>query len=260
MQLVADVGNTETVIGVVDEALEVRRHWRISTRTPRTVDEMSLLLVGLLREGGIAPEQLEQGVVGSVVPALGSVLVATLTRVVGGPVHVVGAHADQRLSVRLDVDEPRTVGADRIVNTLAARVLFGRDTVVVDLGTATTYDCITADGVFVGGVIAPGVSSGLDWLARRAAKLPEVSFAPPERVVGRRTEACMQSGVFFGVVDAVEGMLRRIREEWGRPQAWVVATGGYAEVVAPHAPSVDEVAPHLTLQGLALAGTELSSG
>jgi type III pantothenate kinase len=243
---------------VVDDQLEVHRHWRISTQTPRTIDEMSLLLVGLLREGGIDPAQLQRGVLGSVVPARGAVLFQTLGRIVPGEVYVVGTHADHRLSVRLDVDEPRTVGADRIVNTLAARVLFGRDTIVVDLGTATTYDCITADGVFVGGVIAPGVSSGLDWLSRRAAKLPEVSFTPPERVVGRRTESCMQSGVFFGVVDAVEGMLARIREEWGRPEAWVVATGGYAEVVAPHAPSVDHVAPHLTLKGLALAGIELS--
>ncbi|MDT8341336.1 MAG: type III pantothenate kinase [Longimicrobiales bacterium] len=256
MQLVVDVGNTETVVGVVEGASQLRGHWRISTKVPRTEDEFGYLLRGLLGEAGFGRERLTRAVVGSVVPATTAVLRPTLEGLVHGPVFVVDPGVS--LPVRLEVDEPRTVGADRIVNTLAARAFFHRDTVVVDLGTATTFDCITWDGVFVGGVIAPGVSAGLEWLAARTAKLPSVEFAPPGSVVGRRTETCIQSGIFYGVVDALDGMVHRIRSEWERPDALVVATGGYAALVGTHCRTVERVEPWLTLYGLALAGFHLS--
>jgi type III pantothenate kinase len=256
MQLVLDVGNTETVVGVVEGDSQLRAHWRISTKVPRTSDEYGYLLRGLLREAGFDRERLTRAVVGSVVPAATDVLRPTLDGLVHGPVFVVDPGVS--LPVRLDVDEPRTVGADRIVNTLAAREFYHRDTVVVDLGTATTYDCITAEGVFEGGVIAPGVSAGLEWLAARTAKLPAVEFSPPTRVIGRRTETCIQSGIFYGVVDALDGMVGRIRQEWGRPDALVVATGGYAPMVGPHCRTVERVEPWLTLYGLALAGRLLA--
>jgi len=256
MQLVLDVGNTETVVGVVEGDSQLRAHWRISTKVPRTSDEYGYLLRGLLREAGFDRERLTRAVVGSVVPAATDVLRPTLDGLVHGPVFVVDPGVS--LPVRLDVDEPRTVGADRIVNTLAAREFYHRDTVVVDLGTATTYDCITAEGVFEGGVIAPGVSAGLEWLAARTAKLPAVEFSPPTRVIGRRTETCIQSGIFYGVVDALDGMVERIRQEWGRPDALVVATGGYAPMVGPHCRTVERVEPWLTLYGLALAGRLLA--
>lgn len=258
MQLVVDVGNTETVVGVVDGGTTLEAHWRISTKVPRTPDEYGYLLRGLLREAGFGPDRLTRAVVGSVVPAATDVLRPTLAKLVQGPVLVVAPGVD--LPVTLQVDEPRTVGADRIVNTLAARERYGRDTVVVDLGTATTYDCITARGVFLGGVIAPGVSAGLEWLAGRTAKLPAVEFAPPAGVVGTRTEACIQSGIFYGVVDAVDGMVERIRAEWGVADPLVVATGGYAALVGPHCRTVQEVEPWLTLYGLALAGRHLARG
>ncbi|UCC25367.1 MAG: type III pantothenate kinase [Gemmatimonadales bacterium] len=256
MQLVLDVGNTETVVGVVDGASDLKGHWRISTKVPRTSDEYGYLLRGLLREAGFDRESLTRAVVGSVVPSATDVLRPTLEGLVDGPVFVVDPGVS--LPVRLDVDEPRTVGADRIVNTLAAREFYHRDTVVVDLGTATTYDCITAEGVFEGGVIAPGVSAGLEWLAARTAKLPAVEFSPPVRVVGRRTETCIQSGIFYGVVDALDGMVDRIRQEWGRPEALVVATGGFAPLVGPHCRTVERVEPWLTLYGLAVAGRLLA--
>jgi type III pantothenate kinase len=257
VQLVVDVGNTETVLGVVEGRTDLRGHWRISTKVPRTPDEYGHLLRGLLREGGWSGEQLHRAVVGSVVPSATAVLVPTLEAMVHGPVFVVDPAVS--LPVRLEVDEPRTVGADRIVNTLAARELYRQDVIAVDLGTATTFDCITEEGVFVGGVIAPGVSAGLEWLGARTAKLPSVEFGPPGRVVGTRTEDCIQSGIFFGVVDAVDGMVRRIRAEWGRPDALVVATGGYATLVGRHCATVERIEPWLTLYGLALAG-ELLAG
>jgi type III pantothenate kinase len=193
-----------------------------------------------------------RAVIGSVVPSVTERFQKALEGLISGSVFTVGPGAD--LPVRLDVEEPQTVGADRIVNTLAAKVLFGRDTIVVDLGTATTFDCISADGVFVGGVIAPGIQVGLEWLGRRAAKLPKVRFHPPDAVIGRRTETCMESGVFYSSVDAIDGIVQRINDEWKKPDTLVVATGGYAELIASHCRTVEKVMPFLTLRGLFLAG------
>jgi type III pantothenate kinase len=258
MQLVLDVGNTETVIGAVAGHDDLRGHWRISTQVPRTGDEFAHLLRGLLRDDGFADVRFERAVLGSVVPSATDLLRATLGRVVDGPVLVVDASS--ALPIKLDVDEPLTVGADRIVNTLAARELYGCDTVAVDLGTATTYDCISAEGVFLGGVISPGVSAGLEWLSRRTAKLPRVEFLPPESVIGTRTEACIRSGIYYGVIDGIDGMVARIKREWARPDALVVATGGHAATVGRHVRSVEKIEPFLTLYGLAIAGDILGSG
>ncbi len=257
MHLVVDVGNTEIVVGAVDPASgEVVAHWRLSTGLPRTSDEYEQVLVALLARRGLKEGTVSRGVIGSVVPVVTERLGRALRGVVSGPVFVLEGDGD--LPLRLDVEEPRTVGADRIANTLAAKELFRRDTVAVDLGTATTFDCITADGVFVGGVIAPGVMVGLEWLGRRAAKLPRVDLRPPARVIGRRTEACMESGVFYTAVDAIDGVVDRIRNEWGRPHALVVATGGYAPLLAPHCRTVERVEPFLTLKGLFLAGEHMA--
>lgn len=254
MQLVVDVGNTETVVGLVEGRTGLKAHWRLSTGVPRTVDEYRHLLKALLAEaGGPRPTA---AVIGSVVPDATAILAPTLEALVDGPVRVV--RPDSGLSIRLDVEEPRTVGADRVVNTLAARELYGRDTIAVDLGTATTFDLITADGVFMGGVIAPGISAGLEWLGRRTAKLPRVNLQPPAATIGRRTEACIQSGVFYSAVDGIDGVVRRIIAEWGRPDPYVVATGGFATVIGPHCQTVQHIEPFLTLYGLAIAGLELA--
>jgi type III pantothenate kinase len=162
------------------------------------------------------------------------------------------------LPIILDVDEPLSVGADRIVNALAALSLFHADTVVVDFGTATTFDCVTADGRFIGGAIMPGLRTSADQLTRSAAKLPATELAPPERAIGRRTEDCIRAGVLFGAADAVDGMIARIRREWpngATPR--VVATGGLATIVTPFSHSVDAVDPDLTLRGLRIAARHL---
>lgn len=255
MQLVVDVGNTETVVGLVTGTTELVAHWRVSSSVPRTADEMRALIRAFLAGDGIDETRIRRAVIGSVVPAVNQVWVKTLDRIVQGEVFEIGPASG--LPIRLDVDEPLTVGADRIVNTLAARELYHADTIVVDLGTATTFDCITADGEFLGGVISPGLAAGLDWLAARTAKLPRVELRPPERVIGRRTETCIQSGVFYQVVGGVDGIVRRIKEEWERPDARVVATGGFATPIGPHLQTVDHVEPFLTLYGLAMAGAHL---
>ena len=255
MQLVVDVGNTETVVGVAPRVDKVVAHWRISSNVPRTPDELTALLRALLAGESIELSTLGRGVIGSVVPALNQVWTESLSKIVQGPVVSVGPGS--KLPIRLDVDEPQTVGADRIANTLAAREIYGKDTIAVDLGTATTFDCITREGVFIGGVISPGLQAGLDWLSARTAKLPRVELQPPKVVIGRRTEACIQSGVFYQAVDAVDGIARRIKQEWKKPDAFVVATGGFCHVIGPHLTTVDEVEPYLTLYGLAMAGERI---
>jgi type III pantothenate kinase len=170
----------------------------------------------------------------------------------------VAVDATSRLPVALDVDEPLSVGADRIVNALAAVELYRADTIVVDFGTATTFDCVTADGRFLGGVIMPGLRTAADQLTRRTAKLPATELRAPARVIGRRTEECIQAGVLYGTVDAVDGIVRRIRAEWpGGRRPGVVATGGLASIVAPLSSTIELTDPDLTLRGLRLAARHL---
>ena len=250
MTLTFDVGNTETVIGLFENG-QLLDHWRVTTLADRTVDELGLLVRGLLRESGFALDAITSASIGSVVPPVTPTIVETCERHLGVRVLVVDARSP--LPIRLDVDEPMTVGADRIANTLAAAQLYKRDTIAVDLGTATTFDCITGDGVFVGGIIAPGVRTAAETLVRRTAKLPRVDLEKPAHVIGRRTETCMRSGIFYGAVDSIDGAVRRIKEEWGRPEAVVVATGGLAPLIGPHCRHVDRIEPFLTLYGLDLA-------
>jgi type III pantothenate kinase len=254
MTLVFDVGNTETVIGLFD-AGNLLDHWRITTHPLRTVDEVGLLVRSLIRESGFEVEDLSAAAIGSVVPPFTPALVEMCERHLG--VQTFNIDARSSLPIRVDIDEPLTVGADRIANTLAAAKLYKRDTIAVDLGTATTFDCITASGVFIGGVIAPGVLTGAESLVRRTAKLPRVDLEPPAMVIGRRTEMSLKSGVFYSAVDAIDGIVRRIKTEWSRPNALVVATGGLAPLLGPHCRSVERIEPYLTLFGLELAQRHL---
>lgn len=252
MILAFDIGNTEIVMGLFDdEDAELLDHWRIATHPERTVDEFGLLVRALVRESGFKADGIRAGVIGSVVPAMTAVAAETCERHLGARAVVITATTP--LPIRLAVDEPLSVGADRIVNTVAAAQLYRRDTIVVDLGTATTFDCITHDGVFIGGIIAPGVRTGAETLVRRTAKLPRVDLEPPPSVIGRRTELSLRSGIFYGAVDSIDGIVRRIRDEWQRPAALVVATGGLAPMLAPHCQTVDRVEPFITLVGLQLS-------
>jgi type III pantothenate kinase len=250
MILAFDVGNTETVLGLFQDG-DLLDHWRVSTHPERTVDEFGLLVRALVRESGFDADDITAAAIGSVVPQMTAVAAESCERHLGSRVLVVDAATP--LPIRLDVEEPLSVGADRVVNTLAAAHLFQRDTIVVDLGTATTFDCITGDGVFVGGVIAPGVRTGAETLVRHTAKLPRVDLQAPPAVIGRRTETSLRSGIFHSAVEAIDGIVRRIRQEWQRPDAFVVATGGLASVLAPHCATVDRVEPFITLEGLRLA-------
>lgn len=257
MILAVDVGNTETVIGLFRESETVRpvSSWRIATDRRRTADEHALLVQSLMDRALVPSEgPLRRAMIASVVPVMERTWEKACAALNVEP-RLVDARTE--LPIRLDVDDPVGVGADRVVNTLAATELFARDTVVVDLGTATTYDCISAEGAFLGGVIAPGPRSGIERLAAVATHLPQVEIAPPSRVVGRRTRECLDSGVFYSIVGAIDETVRRILEEWAPPDPLVVATGGLATRIAPHCRTVERTEPHLTLIGLAVAHRHL---
>ena len=256
MIVVFDVGNTETTIGLF-QGETLRGHWRIVSGVERTVDEFGVLLRGLLALDGLPADDIVGAAIGSVVPRITDTLAAACRALSTGPVIVVDARAG--LPIRLDVDEPLTVGADRIINTLAASRLFDRDAVVVDMGTATTFDCITSDGVFLGGVIAPGVQTALDTLVRRTSKLPATELVVPPSIIGKRTEDCIRAGVMFGQAEAIDGIVRRIKASWPRPETpIVVATGGLAETFRALCKEFDRVEPYLTLVGLQMAYAELA--
>jgi type III pantothenate kinase len=223
------------------------------TGVPRTADEFGLLLRQILIDDGINPTDVTGAAIASVVPPITAPLVeACESWLADRPVVVVDGRS--KLPITLDVEEPLTVGADRIVNTLAASRLLARDAIVVDLGTATTFDCITADGVFLGGVIAPGVLVMAETLVRRTSKLPATELVLPKQVIGRRTEECIRAGVMYGAADSIDGLVRRIKAEWPRAGTpLVIATGGLSETFKPLCREIDQVDPYLTLRGLQLA-------
>jgi type III pantothenate kinase len=254
--LVFDVGNSETTIGFC-RGLRVLERWRVTTDGSRTPDEVFLLLLALLESAGIKRATVKGSAIGSVVPAVTAPLAEACRRITGAPAVIVDGRS--RLPITLDVDEPLTVGADRIINTLAASRRYERDCIVVDLGTATTFDCIGADGVFFGGVIAPGVLMSAESLFRKTSKLPATEIVPPKSVIGRRTEECIRSGVVLGSAEAIDGLVRRIKTDWPRrDKPLVVATGGLANTFKSICKEFDRVEPDLTLIGTAMAYEMLS--
>jgi type III pantothenate kinase len=259
MLLTFDVGNSETTLGLFDGET-LRAHWRMMTDVPRTSDELGVLLRGLLAGADVALADVDGVAIGSVVPRVTQPLVdACRDWLPAGRIEVLDATSP--LPITLAVDEPRTVGADRIINTLVASRRYGRDAIVVDLGTATTFDCITKDAVFLGGVIAPGVRTSAETLFRRTSKLPATELVAPARTIGTNTEDCIRSGVMFGAAESIDGIVRRIIAEWPRPERpIVIGTGGLAELFAPLVTCFDAVDPYLTLRGLALAFGLVRSG
>jgi type III pantothenate kinase len=255
MLLALDIGNTEITVGLFSGP-DLEAHWRLTTNPDRTPDEWGSAIGGFLVQSGHSPNEVRAVCLASVAPAVTQSIVEGIVLSTGCA--GVQVEASSRLPVTLDVEEPLSVGADRIVNVLAAVELFHADSVVVDFGTATTFDCVTADARFLGGAIMPGLRTSADQLTRRAAKLPATELRAPSRVIGRRTEECIRAGVLYGAADAVDGMVRRITAEWpGGKKPRVVATGGLAAVVAPLTTTIELTDPDLTLRGLRIAAGHL---
>ncbi len=251
MLLALDIGNTEITAGLFHGDTLVAS-WRLTTTADRTPDEWSAALGGFLLQRGHSPNEVRAVCYASVVPPVTGSLAEGVERATG--IKPVGIDARTPLPVVLDVEEPGSVGADRVVNVLAAAERYATDVIVVDFGTATTFDCITADCHFIGGAIMPGLRTSADQLTRKAAKLTATELRAPQSAIARNTEDNIRAGVMFGTVDAIDGMVRRIKAEWpsGRVPK-VVATGGLAVLVAPLSTTIEAVDRDLTLYGLRLA-------
>ena len=251
MLLAADVGNTNVVFALF-EGREIKARWRIATDPRRTGDEYAVWLLQLLEIEGFAREQITQIILGSVVPRAVHNLTVLAEKYFGLTPLIAGeGRADWGISV--DVDQPRSLGADRALNAIAAHAKYEGDLIVVDFGTATTFDAVDFNGAYKGGIIAPGINLSLDALVGNTAKLPRIAIEAPrgESVIGTNTEDQMLIGVFWGYVSMMEGLISRMRTEIGRP-ARVVATGGLAILFDEHTDIFDAVDADLTLEGLAI--------
>lgn len=248
MLLVADVGNTNTVVGVF-QGTRLLHSWRLTSRREQTADEYGVFIETLLRTRGIEPRQITGVAISNVIPPVQQILEAMCDQYFGlAPFSV---EPGLNTAMPLLVDNPREIGADRIVNAVAAEALYGRPLIVIDFGTATTFDCVNERGEFLGGAIAPGITTALDALVNRAARLYRVELVRPKEAIGRNTVTNIQSGVVYGYAGLVDGLVERMRSEM-RGSPTVIATGGLAPLIAGVARSLQHVNETLTLEGLRL--------
>jgi len=248
MLLTIDIGNTNVALGVF-EGEQLRATWRLATGVNKMADEYAALLLNLLHHQGLDTSDIKEVALCSVVPPLLGTFEELLERYFHISPLVVGPGV--KTGVRIRMDNPREVGTDRIVNTAAAHHLYSGSVIVTDLGTATTFDTVSKEGEYLGGAIAPGIVTAAEALFMRAAALPRVELVRPTHAIGTSTITAMQSGIVFGYVGLIEGIVARIQQELGE-KATVVATGGYAELMARETAVIDRVNPDLTLIGLRL--------
>ena len=248
MLLAVDAGNTNVVFAIHD-GTEWRGRWRIATRPDRTSDEYAVWLLALLQHAGLKPAEVARCVIGTVVPAA----LYNLRRLCRDWFHCEPLIARSTLDwgFRIKVDNPAEVGADRLLNSLAGHQRYGGPLIVIDLGTATTFDVVDQDGAYLGGVIAPGINLSIEALHRAAARLPRIGISRPQAVIGRATVPAMQSGIYWGYVGLIEGIVSRIRAEYGQPLK-VIATGGLASLFAEGTLTIEITDADITLEGLRL--------
>jgi type III pantothenate kinase len=256
MLLAIDVGNTQTVVGLYDDT-DLVDHWRIATNAERTSDEHALLLTQFLEQHGFSFDDDITGIaVSSVVPRLTAVLREMTDRYFRFDPVVI--EPGIKSGVPILYDNPREVGADRIANAVGALDIYGGPAVVVDFGTATTFDAISANGEYLGGAIVPGIEISMDALFARAAWLRRVELVEPRHVIGRSTIESIEAGVVYGTVELVDGMVRRFEEELGKSN--VIATGGLGSLIAPLSDTIEHLEPWLTLHGLRLIHQKNAAG
>jgi type III pantothenate kinase len=248
MLLTLDVGNTNVTLGVFDGE-KLRATWRFATDVEKLPDEFGVLILSLVHHEGLTEADISEAVIACVVPDLEPVFEQVCQRYFGvKPLHVT---AGVRTGLRILYDTPRDVGADRVADAVAAIKEYGPPLIVVDLGTATVFDAITREGDYLGGAIAPGLGIAAEALYRRAAKLTRVELERPKSAIGRNTIAAIQSGILFGYVGLIEGIVSRMKQELGG-EAKVIGTGGYAEIIGRETQVIDHINPNLTLEGLRL--------
>ena len=252
MLLAVDAGNTNLVFALVDETRTIRARWRIATDARRTADQYAVWLHQLLELEGYGRSDVSAVIIGTVVPrALHNLEVLAEKYFHVTP--MIAGSASAPYDIALDVDEPKSVGADRALNSIAAHNIQAGDLIVIDFGTATTFDVVDGNGAYKGGIIAPGINLSLDALVAAAAKLPRIAIEAPvdTSVIGRTTESQMLIGIYWGYIAMIEGLVARLKAEIGRPVT-VLATGGLATLFDQHTDAFDRIEPDLTIQGLAL--------
>ncbi|MEQ8195600.1 MAG: type III pantothenate kinase [Rhodospirillales bacterium] len=248
MLLAIDSGNTNIVFAIFDDKGEKRGEWRASTNPNRTSDEFSVWLAQLMEHSGLSIKDITAAIIATVVPATLFSLKTLCQRYFNCEPLVIGEN-NVDLGIDIRVDNPREVGSDRLVNTVAAFETYGGPLIVVDFGTATTFDVVDTDGGYFGGIIAPGINLSLEALHQAAAQLPRVAIGRPESVIAKSTVPAMKSGIFWGYVSMIEGLVSRIRKEFGQPMD-VVATGGLASLFTNSTECISKADPDLTLRGL----------
>ncbi len=248
MLLAIDIGNTNITLGLWD-GREWRLQWRLRTIHDQTVDEYGIYLKMLLREVQLA-EAVDRVILSSVVPALTTTFVAVCERYLQHSAFVI--RPEQTAGIRVETENPAEVGADRVVNAVAAYHKYGGPTIIIDMGTATTLDFVSADGALLGVIIVPGMKLAAEALASHAAQLSHVALEAPPTVLGRNTTQAVQSGLVYGYAALIEGLVARLRAELEAPQAFVVGTGGLIRLIQPHTEVIDQIDPWLTLSGLRL--------
>ncbi len=248
MLLAVDIGNTQTHLGGF-RGTALAEHWRFQTRAGATGDEIAERIAGLLRLSGIEPGEIEAVVVSSVVPPLSNEYEAMAGRYFNAPCLTIAPGVKTGMPIR--IDNPYEVGADRLVNAVAAYERVGGACAVIDFGTGINFDAVSADGEYLGGAIAPGVEISLTALTERGARIPRIDLAEPESAIGKSTRAAIQSGVIFGFAGLIDGIARRIERELGGDPTFI-ATGGLANAIAPFCETIDEIDDLLTLTGLRL--------
>src|SRR5829696_10596828 len=258
MLLAIDAGNTTVVFALVDGA-EIKTRWRIATEARRTGDEYAVWLHQLLELEGYSKSDVTAAIIGTVVPRATHNLEVLASKYFGVEALIAG-EGKAAWPIALDVDEPQNVGADRALNVIAAHEKYQGDLIVIDFRTATTFDVVDYTGAYKGGIIAPGINLSLDALVNAAAKLPRIAIEAPEdsKVIGRTTESQMLTGIYWGYVAMIEGLVARLKAEVGRPVK-VIATGGLAPLFERHGKLFDAVEPDLTIQGLSLLYNQVAA-
>ncbi len=246
MDLMVDIGNTQTVLGIFDNNI-LLRHWRVTSQLERTEDEIWVVIDSLFHGEKLEVDYIKGVCISSVVPELTTIYKRMIEKYLSlKPMFI---SPDLNLGLKILYQDPHSVGSDRICNAVAGKRKYGSPLIVLDFGTATTFDCINENGDYLGGVICPGIDSAATILHRKAAKLPKIDLRFPPHVIGKNTEESMQSGIMYGSIELIEGLLRRIKKELvGDPK--VVATGGLANTIAKRTKAIDDVDENLNLEGI----------
>lgn len=247
MILVVDVGNTNTTCGVYD-GQELKATFRLMSKTPRTSDEYGLMMTEMLRVKNVSVSDIEGIIVSSVVPNVMHSLIGGLVRYIGKTPLEVGPGV--KTGIKITTENPRAIGADRIVDAVAAYEKYGGPVLVLDFGTATTYDLVTADGSFAAGITAPGIRISAEALWEKAAKLPKIEIKKPKSILCQETISSMQAGLMYGQIGQTEYIIKKVKEETGIADLKVVATGGLGRTIADETDSIDIYDPSLTMDGL----------